>query len=344
MSLPELFQDIHLFRQQFLSGLDKQLRTDSLGAFILVLANAKFDPLIEAELHPRLQQRFGHLHRQLRSDLLQGCAERHAADDLMVFLKLIAVGLTQLETTRLRNAGPWQLQYNPLRAFRPPRMSQAVIGELRAAFDENRFHFNKPFLQQEIFWQGRLLDRQSRLFYNKFPFAPLHGLLVPDPEDRLCQWLRPEDHHWAWALAQQIGDALPGCGLGYNARGAFSSVNHLHFQMFAGKHPAYPVEDPRWWHNAGEEQYPIPCYRFDHAQTAWDCIHQLHQQNRSYNLLYRPGHIYILPRAMQGSYTHSPWTGGFAWAELAGAITLFTPEHFQQLSAQTIAAEMRKLA
>ena len=33
-------------------------------------------------------------------------------------------------------------------------------------------------------------------------------------------------------------------------------------------------------------------------------IEELHAGNITYNLLYRPGLVYIVPRAMQGSYEH----------------------------------------
>ncbi len=34
-------------------------------------------------------------------------------DDLLVFLKLMAVGLENLQPTQFRRAGPWELQFNP---------------------------------------------------------------------------------------------------------------------------------------------------------------------------------------------------------------------------------------
>jgi hypothetical protein len=77
---------------------------------------------------------------------------------------------------------------------------------------------------------------------------------------------------------------------------------------------------------------------------AWQAVAGLHALETSYNLLYRPGCLYILPRAMQGSYAHSGWTGGFAWSELAGAVTVFDPADFEGLDRADIDAELAKLS
>ena len=77
--------------------------------------------------------------------------------------------------------------------------------------------------------------------------------------------------------------------------------------------------------------------------AAWRAIARLHECNQAYNLLYRPGCLYLLPRRLQGDYTHSPWTSGFAWSELAGSITTFNREDFEGLDERAIRAEMARL-
>ncbi len=338
-----MFQNFSRFRQTFIDKLDTLLDDPQLGSFILVLANAVYDPAIYRLLQPRLERRFEALSAELRQQLTEGQSLNHPQDDLLVFLKLMATGLDRLQQVQFRPAGPWELQYNHVRAFRPPRMSTAVVTELHTPFDPQGFHFNKPFLRKEILWEGELLGDHCRLLYNKFPFAPLHGLLVVEPDEKHPQYLGKFAHEHTWNLLQYLGDSLPDCGLGYNARGAYSSVNHQHLQLYVGKGGGYPVEQSFWRHNGGDQDYPLICEVFDSTAQSWQYIEHLHSHNQGYNLLYRPGRVYVIPRAMQGSYTHADWTGGFAWAETAGAITLFNEALFHNLDENTINEEMEKM-
>jgi hypothetical protein len=338
-----IFENIDAFRQTFIDKLAVLLDDAQLGSFILVLANAVYDPSIYRLLQSRLEQRFTEISAGLRQQLMEGQTLNQPEDDLLVFLKLMATGLNNLEQVQFRHAGPWELQYNHVRAFRPPRMSDAVVTELHTPFDPEDFHFNKPFLRKEILWEGELMGDHCRLLYNKFPFAPLHGLLVVEPDEKHPQYLGKFAHEHTWNLLLYLGEALPDCGLGYNARGAYSSVNHQHLQMYVGKTGGYPVEQACWQHNGGDQDYPLACKVFDTAAESWHFIDRLHQANQGYNLLYRPGRVHVIPRALQGSYRHADWTGGFAWAETAGAITLFNQALYCNLDENAIIEEMDKM-
>lgn len=338
-----IFENITRLRQTFIDKLDALLNDPQLGSFILVLANAVYDPSIYQLLQSRLERRFNELSARLRQQLLEGQSLNHPQDDLLVFLKLMATGLDKLQQVQFCHAGPWELQYNHVRAFRPPRMSTAVVTKLHTPFDPQGFHFNKSFLRKEILWEGALLGDHCRLLYNKFPFAPLHGLLVVEPDEKHPQYLGKFAHEHTCNLLLYLGEALPDCGLGYNARGAYSSVNHQHLQLYVGKRGGYPVEQGFWRHNGGDQDYPLACEVFDTPAESWHFIEHLHSRNQGYNLLYRPGKLYVISRAMQGSYTHADWTGGFAWAETAGAITLFNKALFHSLDENTINEEMEKM-
>ncbi len=338
-----IFQSEEHYRAAFIAGLERLLHTDQLGVFVMVLANSIYDPQIHTILGDKLKQRFAILSQQVRNLLTQGRSLEYADDDVPVFLKLMAIGLEDLQDTLFRRAEPWEVQFNHLRAFRPARMSDMVITSLRAPFDTDGFHFNKDFLRQEIIWEGSLLGDHCRLLYNKFPFAPLHGLLVIEPEKNHPQYLEKNTHEHYWQLLELLGKTLPDCGFGYNARGACSSINHLHVQMYAGKTGGYPIEQPQWRHNGGGQDYPLQVECFNTATESWRHIEQLHQQNQAYNLLYRPGKIYVIRRAMQGSYRQKNRLGGFAWAETCGSITTFNREIFKQLDAAEIMAELAEL-
>jgi len=337
-----LFRSPAALRAAFEQGLDGLLHHDLLGAFILVLANAS----LEREMLERLR-------KPLETAFDRWCArfERGdqdaltaAADDQAVFKRLREFGLENLAATRSRRLGVWEIQFNQLRAFRPVRMSGTPVTELRRPFDPGGFHFNRPVLNREILWEGELCGAPVRLLYNKFPFAALHGLLVPYPEAGRPQFLERQDHALLWEIGRALGARLPGVGFGYNAHGAHASVNHLHFQMFLRPSGAYAIESGRWRHNGGSLSYPLDVQRHDDPDRAWAALCELHAAGICYNLLYRPGRVYLVPRAMQGSYRHSDWTGGFAWSEVAGTVTTSDIAAFDRLTTRDIEAEVARLA
>ncbi len=339
----ETFDSFENFTTAFINGLEAMLQHQGLGVFILASANAGFDARIQAALAPRLRELFERYSTQYRDALSHGRTLPDADDDVMVFLKIMAIGFDALQPTQRRSEGPWELQFNQLRAFRPPRMAHTRVESLQRPFDENGFHFNKPFLRKECFWSGELEGREVELLYNKFPFVDYHALLVPQREHNAPQFLTHDDHHYLWRTTERLGDTLPGVGFGYNAYGGYASVNHLHFQMFLRQTPL-PVQLPRWRHNGGDEAYPSRVECFDSAEAAWRYIESMHLGGESYNLLYLPGRIYCMPRRIQGSYQHSDWTSGFAWYEMCGGMVNFSHEDYTRLTAEMVEGEFAKLA
>lgn len=326
------FTSTAIFRAAFEAGLDALLRgDDGLGVYILVLANAGFDTKIWSHLSGPLREKFDHLSAVVREQQRQGTPFKTATDDLSVFSQLLEMGFDGLEHTAFHRVGPWELQYNPLRSLRPPRISNRLIEGVSAPFDPEGFHFAKPFLAKEIFWQGDLAGHQMALFYNKFPFVELHGLLVPELYQGHPQLLRAQDHDTLWYLAGRLQETMPGAGFGYNSYGAYASINHLHFQMFVRSEPL-PVSNPRWQHNGGNTPYPTGCIAFDSKSEAWRYIDRLHRQETAYNLSYLPGVLYCTPRPQQGSVAVAPWSSGFAWHEMMGSFSLFDQAAFVQLT------------
>jgi ATP adenylyltransferase/5',5'''-P-1,P-4-tetraphosphate phosphorylase II len=227
------------------------------------------------------------------------------------------------------------VQFNHLRSFRPLRNSQRPMTSIKAAFDAQGFNFNKPFLQQEMLWSGELLGHHFSLYYNKYPFVDLHSLLVPEPERCLPQYHLREMHTFVWDLVQWLSGALPGARIGYNALGAFASVNHLHYQLFVRDRPL-PVEHAAWAHNGGNDPYPVDCRWFVSADEAWRFIEQLHAQNEAYNLLYTSAGMYCMPRKKQGGFPLADWSNGFSWYEMSGGMITFNHTDFTALQEQNI--------
>jgi hypothetical protein len=334
----QLFSSPAMLRGAFERRLAQLINHDVLGVFILVLANASFEPSLFDQLRDDLRRAFERWVARFAS--ADERALGAAADDVAVFRRLQACGFDRLSTTQWRDCGPWRLQFNPLRSFRPPRMSNAVIDQPYRAFDSRAFHFNKPFLADEILWEGDIAGMPVRLLYNKFPFAETHGLLVPHPMDCRPQQLLGDDLARICAVVALLGQRLPEIGFGFNAFGAYASVNHLHFQMYNGSGGQMPIEDPSWRHNGGDRPYPLPVERHADPAAAWRTIERLQQGGWAYNLLIRPDAVYVVGRARQGSYRQSEWTGGFAWSEASGVVTLFDESAFSRLREQDITAEL----
>ncbi|MCK5359699.1 MAG: hypothetical protein KAJ95_03690 [Gammaproteobacteria bacterium] len=342
MDLPEIFASPETLRAAFENGLDRLLDDEAPGPFILVLANSLFDEKIFNKFKHRLAEKFDQVKQDYSIRLGQGKQLTGAADDILVLLKLIAMGFESLSTTEYRQTENWALQFNQLRSLRPKRMSGETISSLLQDFDEMAFHFNKSFLDKEVFWSGDIAGTRLKLLYNKFPFATLHGLLVPEPEKNHPQFLKPDMHNYIRSLCRQLGENIANIGLAYNAYGAGASINHLHFQTFCMQYPL-PLLHDHWRHNGGSTPYPVSCKVFENNDRSWAYINNLHQNNIAYNIIYLPEIIIILPRQFQGNYNIPDWTENFAWNELCGGITTFNQDDFHGLEDEIITSALSAL-
>lgn len=327
----------------FNQGLENLLEQPSLGLFILVLANLGFEPELMEKLQPRLLARFHQEVDWLRQALRRGRDPLAPADDLAVFLRLLALDLDALEPPRSRAIGPYRLQVNLLRAFRPSRMSGQQVDGIRAAFDPKGFHFNRPFLRKEAFWRGRFRGHDLELLYNKFPFMHRHILVVPDREAAEPQFLSRDYWELLWEYVAALGVGEPRIRGAYNSYGANASVNHLHFQLATPEQPL-PVEEPCWKHNGGDKPYPLDCLGFDQPEAAWRQLQRLHQQEISYNLVLRPGMVYLMPRRKQGHYAPPAWAAGLAWSEVAGCFITSALDDYVNLDLADIEQALSSLA
>lgn len=325
--------------QKMLGGADA-----GLAAFILVCANAYFDGEILIDLSGALSDSFLRLRSHYAALFADGqLVEERLAEDLLVFLKMSLAGQENLKVAETRSLGHWQLQFNHLRSFRPQRTAVRPVTSLLQPFNEHQFHYDAGLCDRESFWSGSLEGKNASLLYNKYPFARLHALLIPEPERHRPQYLDREMHEWAWLVTERLGERLPGFGIGYNAIGTFASVNHLHLQTFIEPR-GMPVTWACWEHNGGREPYPLACQVFTAAEEGWAWIDNIQRADRnSYNLLYTPGTMYAFERKRQGSYRHARWTSGFAWYEVSGGAITFCREDFNTLTEEMITKEYNKL-
>ncbi|MDA3869815.1 MAG: hypothetical protein PF589_07715 [Gammaproteobacteria bacterium] len=215
------------FKTLFTEKLRSMLSPDELGAFILVLSNSLQDRASQKILKKDLMAMFVELNNRHKAGELIA-----PQDDLDVFEKIKKKGVGSLTVWESIAQGEWELLYNPMRALRPERASAEKIETVFREFDNDKFHFNKPFLRPEILWEGEWHNVPLRVLYNKFPFAPYHLIIVPQPELELPQYLTKDEHELIWQLVAEQADVFAGFGVGYNSLGACASVNQLHFQSF----------------------------------------------------------------------------------------------------------------
>jgi hypothetical protein len=338
------FWDAYQRKLAFLLREEENAPDFGLGAFVLVCANAYFNSEVLSALKPDLEHSYARLHAACADFLSQGrLFNDHYAEDLLVFLKMALVGLEKLQVTEHRQVGPWNVQFNHLRSFRPQRSAAQPVSSIDILFNERMFYYDTRILERESFWCGALNGKNACLLYNKYPFARLHSLLLPEPERKRRQFLEAEMLAWAWDAVGVLSEALPGFGMGYNSLGTFASVNHLHFQSFIEPR-GMPVTWDNWQHNGGADAYPLACRVFENWQSAWGWMDDIHRCDKtSYNLLITPGRIYGFERRRQGTYRHASWTSGFAWFELTGNMLTFSKDDFLNFSAEQVTAEFEKI-
>ncbi|MFC1588644.1 hypothetical protein ACFL3P_00060 [Pseudomonadota bacterium] len=326
------------FQTLFAEKLRAMLSPEELGAFILVLSNSMQDEQSQANLKKDLMAMFVELNNKLKDGTLKA-----THDDLDVFEKIKKKGVGTLTAWESIPQGEWELLYNPMRALRPARASSEKVENIFREYDSDKFNFNKPFLRPEILWEGKWRDVPLRVLYNKFPFAPYHLIIVPQPDHELPQYLLKDHHELIWQLVTEQADILTGIGAGYNSLGACASVNQLHFQAFI-KNEKLPVEKRLWLHNGGRHQYPMQCIKATAADECWNLIEQFHADNQPYNLLYRKDCCYVLPRQMQGSDQVAERASGAGWIEECGVFNMANKKVAKNLTAEFLYTDLKSLS
>lgn len=318
-------EDINQFKKLFASKLKAMLSDDELGAFILVLANSQQDALLRKELADDLKRTFSRLKHNFSAGRLNA-----PQDDIDVFKQLVDVELDDIQPWLYKKTGDWEVAYNSMRRLRPARASSQVMRSIRQAYDESKFHFNKPFLKPEILWQGEHKGVASRVLYNKFPFSDYHLLIVLSPEENRPQLLTQDTHAYAFFLVDEVSEKFPGFGIGFNSLAAGASVNHFHFQGFV-REQNFPVENI-----TGDDAYPLSVKQFTDSESSWACIQSLIEQDVAFNCLYRKNTCYVFPRKHQGTVALPDWLNGAGWLDVAGVMTVSDEDTFNAVDEKAI--------
>jgi hypothetical protein len=331
------------FRIVFAQGLETLILESAkpqgaLGTLVLATMNVVHHDL-RKQFGPKLTGVFETL---IQPQRLLALVSRSSDEDLIVFLRIAAGQLASLPATQYEKMKRFTKQFNKARAYRPRRSAGVPFTQLLIPFRATEFNFNWPNVSRELFWStSDASSPELAFFYNKFPFANLHTLLVPDKALEQPQYLTEPAHRWAWNMVNNC--AIDGLGFGYNSLGAYASVNHLHFQMFI-EPEGLPVMSCIWRHNGGADEYPLPCVTAENDRDAWNWIQGQHTRNQPYNLIYTPEKIYCFSRKPQLTYEHASWTSGFAWFEVAGHVITNSLADYERVTDRDIEQELAKLA
>ena len=330
-------EDIYQFKNLFVTQLKNMLSADELGAFILVLANSHQDAFLKNVLQDDLTNTFMALKDNFVTDRLNA-----TQDDSDVFNQLLDVALEDIPAWSYKTIGNWQLACNSMRQLRPARASSQILMTIKQPYDEKKFHFNKPFLEPEILWEGLYKKLKLRVLYNKFPFSDYHLLIVIVPEKNSSQMLTQEMHQYASVMTDDVSEVFPGFGLGFNSLAAGASVNHLHFQGFI-RDQVFPIENSFWKHHGGDVEYPLTVKCFTDTDLAWYYINDLINQDTAFNCLYRKNSCYIIPRKYQGTVELPDWLAGAGWLDVVGVMTVSDEDTFNSIDERSVTRALRLL-
>lgn len=341
-----LFSSTH-YKQAFEEGLSRILQHKTAGTFILACANLFQHPEFLKNNRVQLNEAYTCIKQRYQAYQKKGQQPDDAPDDITVMTSLIDIGLHNLQDVEYRkiefNDVDFLLNYNQLRSFRPARMSTADNLELDMPFNEDGFHFDKPFLAKESFAEGECEGKQLSLLYNKFPFIHYHALLVVDKARHNNQYLTQDTLNYIVRLHARTQQNCPDFVMTYNSLGAGASVNHLHFHTYIQITPL-PVFSQAFGHNGGKLPYPASCLVLNSATEAWKIIETLQKNNMPYNLLFKNKKIYCLPRKIADKEYVGMDVNTYGWSQMAGLINVENGELLDEITADKVISSLKSVS
>lgn len=335
------------YKHAFEEGLTRILQHKTAGTFILACANLFQHPEFLKNNKTLLHNVYNHIKEHYQACYRNGQQPDDAPDDVAVMNGLIEIGLENLDDVECSKVTSGEIEYllnyNQLRSFRPARMSKAETVRLDTPFDPEGFHFDKPFLEKEIFAEGDIDGNQLSLLYNKFPFIHYHALLVVDKTRHNNQYLTQAVLDYIANLQIRTQQHCPDFVIAYNSLGAGASVNHCHFHTYLETIPL-PVFSYRFVHNGGDQSYPATCQVFNSSIEAWQTIKTLHKNNTPYNLLLKDNKIYCMPRKAPLKEITDIDTSLFGWSQMAGLINVDNRNLLTNITAELMTSSLMSVS
>ncbi len=275
---------------------------------------------------------------------------RTSDDQQRMVRAIIQRGERDIEPPERVGIEEFMVQHNGIRGLRPDREAEKTDVKINEPFDTDSFNYLKTG-PGECFKRTEIGNMRFDLFFNLYPFAPFHFILVPEKEKQHSQFFSGEQDFArkaltsAWILVRGCRD--PNLRLGFNAMGAHGSVNHFHFHgFFVNPEWQMPIDafieengSLRGWHIKHSVWLPASTPGIvEKTLLHIRRMHELYQRGErvSFNLYITPQGIGIMPRRHQGVSNYfdkmsaSGFTTGFAFYELLGEIICPSQAVFDQ--------------
>jgi hypothetical protein len=158
-------------------------------------------------------------------------------EDLLVFLKLHAVGFARLQATETRRAGPWRCSLTSCARSVPKRITTQCRRRCMCRLMRRVFISTSLFMQKEAFWNGKLSGRHARCtttnILRRFPRPAGAGR-----ESCLPQQSSPRRIILPVAGRIDLARTLEGVGFGYNSlclpRQSITCISRCSLSRLAG--------------------------------------------------------------------------------------------------------------
>jgi len=200
-------------------------------------------------------------------------------------------------------------------------------------FDPKAFNFTKIRNDKERVMGVQLETGPYEVLSNKFPLFPKHMLLV-------SKQLVPQQmtaHHLA--AIRELLRASSFCAY-FNSWCASASVNHFHCHLIdelppVGRLSLAPGPMVLGQRVLQPQRYPGFCYVFTWSQLELvdEVVRAMQAENQPHNFMFTTRHVYVFPKPLARparSFELYPETVG--GPELIGSFTVYTREHYDQLT------------
>jgi hypothetical protein len=207
----------------------------------------------------------------------------------------------------IKHVGSYVVTHFPLRGKRPPGTAAKPINNVEQDYNAEESNFLSVI--GETFYEDESGASTTNMIFNKFPFTRLHGLAVADIKAGLPQRLTKKAHEDTIRL---LTGARQGFSIGFNGRGAYSSINHMHMQIM------YDDPDEIVMPALAMAEYPIERHKFGHGPDGFEFIEEQYKQKTPITALYTPTGLLVFKRLFQGTETKLKRSSGYAIREITG--------------------------
>ncbi|MFC1517835.1 hypothetical protein ACFL5G_04685 [Candidatus Margulisiibacteriota bacterium] len=330
--------------------------------FILALANLHYDgkllSLKNTETGDVLEKIFT---KNVKLALQKKAPERSEDEGVIIAISKKYKSIWNVPAIERKMVGNFFVEFNPLRALRPSRMSSKKVARnndytpILQPFAKDDFNFAKSFIDAEVFLE--IKKPNISLAFNKYPYAKSHALCIIDrKKGEHPQLLTP----YILEQVDYIQKLYPKAVLAWNSKGAHASVNHAHIHLIASNEdlPIMKLPIEKKVENeakGGIVDWPINNRVFEGKDRFSNLKKYIYRNIHTeegmfinkpvyYNLIFAGKKIFLfMIRDQQefGMDVDKVIGTGIAWLEEGGKITTIDKDQYESVTAKDIETNMR---